>query len=38
MKNTNFFLGIIAIMALYYLFTRGLREGNENLAKKNTTG
>ena len=32
MKDTNFFLGIFAIMALYYLFTRGLViEGAENL-------
>ena len=31
MKDTNFFLGILAIMALYYLFTRGISEGNTNL-------
>jgi len=37
MKDTNFFLGILAIMALYYLFTRGISEGNTNLGDSTST-
>ena len=35
MKDTNFFLGILAIMVLYYLFTRGITEGHTVLGSTN---